>query len=361
MTSAADVNSKTVLNNVRVFDGHRVGEPVTVVIDGGVIGTDPSGAQIVEAGGAVLLPGFIDAHVHLDGPGQVEQLAVHGVTTALDMAAWPPDMVASLRELRGTADVRSAGLPVIGPGGLHAKVLPAEAVIHGPDEAEAAVAARVASGSDYLKLVLEAPGEGGPEAVTAKAVVTAAHMQRMLVVAHAASPGAYAMALDAGADIVTHIPLGVPLSGHDVGRMVAQRNVAVPTLTMMEGIATATGNGGAFAAALTSTSELHAAGVPILAGTDANDTPNIPFAPEHGASLHHELELLVRAGLSTVEALNAATALPARHFGLADRGVIAPGGRADLVLVEGDPVADIAATRAIRRVWCGGVAQPLPS
>ncbi|WP_280268878.1 amidohydrolase family protein [Nocardia wallacei] len=353
---AAGDDAKTVLDNVRVFDGHRVGEPVTVVIDGAVIGTDPSGGQIVDAGGAVLLPGLIDAHVHLDRPEQVERLAAHGVTTALDMASWPPEQVVALRELRGTTDVRSAGLPVIGPGGVHARVLPAEAVIHGPEEAEEAVAARAASGSDYLKLVLEAPGEGGPEAVTAKAVVVAAHARRMLVVAHAASPGAYAMALDAGADIVTHIPLGAPLSGHDVGRMATQRSVAVPTLTMMEGIAAATGNDAAFAPALTSIAELRAAGVPILAGTDANATPGIPFAPEYGASLHHELELLVRAGLSTVEALNAATALPARHFGLADRGVIAPGGRADLLLVDGDPVADIAATRAIRRIWCGGVA-----
>ncbi len=74
----------------------------------------------------------------------------------------------------------------------------------------------------------------------------------------------------------------------------------------------------------------------------------------HGSSLHHELELLVGAGLTTVDALRAATSRPARYFGLADRGVIEPGRRADLVLIDGDPLQDITATRSIRRVWCGG-------
>ena len=95
--------------------------------------------------------------------------------------------------------------------------------------------------------------------------------------------------------------------------------------------------------------------MPILAGTDANAGPGIPFSPRHGESLHEELELLIDAGLSTVEALRAATVLPARHFGLHDRGVIEPGRRADLVLIDGDPIADIRATRLIRRVWCAGV------
>ena len=95
--------------------------------------------------------------------------------------------------------------------------------------------------------------------------------------------------------------------------------------------------------------------MPILAGTDANAGPGIPFSPRHGESLHEELELLIEAGLSTVEALRAATVLPAQYFGLHDRGVIEPGRRADLVLIDGDPIADIRATRQIRRVWCAGV------
>jgi imidazolonepropionase-like amidohydrolase len=104
-----------------------------------------------------------------------------------------------------------------------------------------------------------------------------------------------------------------------------------------------------FDAALATVAELHAAGVELMAGSDA---PNPGTA--HGASLHHELELLVRAGLTPTEALRAATATPARRFGLSDRGRIAPGQRADLLLVRGDPTADIRATRQIERVWKNG-------
>ena len=104
-------------------------------------------------------------------------------------------------------------------------------------------------------------------------------------------------------------------------------------------------------AARESVARLRAAGVTLLAGTDA---PNPGTA--HGISLHRELELLVGAGLSPIEALAAATLLPARVFHLADRGRLAPGLRADLVLVDGDPTRDIIATRRIVSIWKGGIA-----
>jgi imidazolonepropionase-like amidohydrolase len=63
--------------------------------------------------------------------------------------------------------------------------------------------------------------------------------------------------------------------------------------------------------------------------------------------------------LSTVDALRAATSLSARHFGLSDRGAVQPGLRADLVLVDGDPVADISVTRQVARVWCAGIEHEL--
>jgi hypothetical protein len=74
-----------------------------------------------------------------------------------------------------------------------------------------------------------------------------------------------------------------------------------------------------------------------------------------GASLHRELELLGRCGITPAQALNAATAAPARVFNLADRGHTAPGQRADLMLVSGDPLTDITATRTIERIWRAGV------
>lgn len=360
MATPSPPTQRTALVGVRVFDGDRITEPTTVVLDGpviGPIGTDAGGAQTVDAEGAVLLPGLIDAHVHLQGRDTLERLCSHGVTTALDMATWPAARLASLRGVSGVTDIRSAGTPAIGPGGPHARIpgMPDDAVVSTPADARRVVDDRVAEGSDYLKIVLEAPGEGGPDQETADALVAAAHELRLTVVAHAATHGAYAVALHAGADIVTHVPLGAPLGADEVARMAAAGRVCVPTLTMMEGVAAARGVADAFAGAVRSVAALHRAGVVVLAGTDANTQPGVPAQVPHGESLHHELELLVTAGLSPAQALRSATSEPARVFGLADRGAVEPGLRADLVLVDGDPLSDIRATRTIRRIWCGGI------
>jgi imidazolonepropionase-like amidohydrolase len=72
-------------------------------------------------------------------------------------------------------------------------------------------------------------------------------------------------------------------------------------------------------------------------------------------SLHRELELLNRAGLQPIQVLSAATMRTANLFGLTDRGRIAAGLKADMVLVRGDPTSDITATRDILRVWRSGI------
>ena len=348
---------RTALTGVRVFDGRGLSEPRTVVIDGAVIGVDATDAEVVDAGGAVLLPGLVDAHVHLHDRGTLERLRAHGVTTAFDMATWPPALLASLRRAPGLTDVLSAGTPAIGSGGVHARVpgMAADAVVTGPEQAESFVADRVAEGSDYIKIVLEAPGQGGPDQTTVDALVAAAHAQGRKVVAHATVTATVTMALDAGADVLTHAPIDRPLDEATAARAARQGCTAIPTLTMMEGTAPSVPGASPEAAAL-SVAALHRAGVPVLAGTDANTQPGVPFSPVHGESLHHELELLVAAGLSPVAALRSATSLAARAFGLTDRGAVEPGLRADLVLVEGDPTTDVRATRTIRRVWCAGVA-----
>jgi imidazolonepropionase-like amidohydrolase len=109
---------------------------------------------------------------------------------------------------------------------------------------------------------------------------------------------------------------------------------------------------GDFDAALAAVKAMHAAGVPILAGSDANHLHAPGMA--HGVSLHGELRLLVRASLTPTEALRAATSVPATTFGLDDRGRITPGARADLLLVDGDPTSRIADTLSIRDVWRSG-------
>ncbi|GAA2974151.1 amidohydrolase family protein [Streptomyces enissocaesilis] len=355
--SPASGTAKTALRNVRIFDGTQLTAPSTVVIDGPVISRDPAGAaHSVDAGGAILLPGLIDAHVHLHGPQSLTELCSYGVTTALDMATWPPQLLASLRNTAGTTDIRSAGTPAIGEGGPHARIpgMARDAIVRTPKEAGEFVAGQVSAGADYIKIVAEAPGEGGPDQDTMNALVAAARTHDRKTVAHAPTSGAFAMALRTGVDFLTHIPLDRPLAPEEVTATLSAGRVVIPTLTMMKGTAAARGAAPAFALATRNVAALHRAGVPILAGTDANTQPGVPFQVPHGVSLHDELELLVDAGLSTVQALRAATSEPARFFGLTDRGAIEPGQRADLILIDGDPLTGIRATRNISRIWCGG-------
>ncbi len=98
------------------------------------------------------------------------------------------------------------------------------------------------------------------------------------------------------------------------------------------------------------TGRMHQRGVPIAAGTD---TPIFMAIP--GYSLHAELEQLVASGLPPIEALRAATLRPAEFFGIENEiGTIDPGKRADLVLLDANPLLDIAHTRRISGVISKG-------
>jgi imidazolonepropionase-like amidohydrolase len=252
------------------------------------------------------------------------------------------------------------------------------------DQAGQFVADRIAAGSDYLKII---SGTGGLwpslDCETIQALVVAAHDRGLIVVAHVSSTAGAEEVVCAGVDVVAHVPANAELDKALAERMAEAGIVVGPTLATIEntlgepGGAAVAGDprlaevlGGTWARRLTSDASrppgrllppfsramdnvrrLDDAGVTLLAGTDAPN-PGTVF----GASLHRELELLVLCGISPAQALAGATAEPARVFGLADRGRIAAGLRADLVLVSGDPLTDITATRAIKRIWRGGIA-----
>ncbi len=346
---------KIALTNLRVFDGERLVEPATVVIDGDRIGSGLAGAIRVDGDGRVLLPGLIDCHIHLTDEATLLALARQGVTTGLDMGTWPPELVASLRNRPGVTDVRSSGTGATYPDSAHAKRMGrAQGLVADPNEARAYVSQRAAEGADYIKIIVDPPGF---DQATVRALVEAAHAQGLRAIAHAATRDAVLLAQAAGVDVLTHAPIDRELEEGEVARTRASGQVVVPTLTMMEAIVEKIGNFApvSYDVARSTVGRWHRAGVTILAGTDANQAPSAPASPPYGTSLHRELGLLVDAGLSPADALRSATILAAEHFGLSDRGVIAAGRRADLVLVDGDPLSDINAVGNIAAVWCAGV------
>ncbi|HXU29118.1 MAG TPA: amidohydrolase family protein [Thermoanaerobaculia bacterium] len=376
--------------HVRLFDGLKVTPDATVLIEGGkivAVGPKvkvPADAETIDGAGKTLLPGLIDSHAHTWG-NALERALAFGVTTQLDMFS-DPKVAQQRREEQAKdgapdrADLYSAGTLATAPGGHGTQFGSQIPTLTKPEEADAFVAARFAEGSDYLKIVVE-DGKAWAmtfptlDAATVAALAKAAHARGKLAVAHIGTEDEAMLALNAGVDGLVH--LFEDRAPDPEFAALAKRNKAfvVPTLTILES-ATAVASGKAlnddprFAGylsdaeratlgrsfvgggkvnlsnAFAAVRDLAAAGVPILAGSDA---PN-PSAT-YGASVHREMELLVKAGLTPIQALVAATSAPATAFRLKDRGRIAPGLRADLVLVEGDPTTEITSTRAIVGIW----------
>jgi imidazolonepropionase-like amidohydrolase len=375
------------IRGARIFDGVEVLERGEVLVRGGVIAAVgekveiPAGARVVEAHGHTLVPGFIDAHTHAWADDHLAQALVFGVTTELDMLS--PPAARHTRADPRRAELFSSGYAVTAAGG-HGTAFGFEVPALEPgDEVAAFVAARVAEGSDYIKIIYDGGGAWGVEAPTLSraqlgAAIRAAQEADRLAVVHIGTAEEARHAAEEGAHGLVHLPVGPPDPA--LATALAERDVfVIPALSVMFSICD--GQRGYqlgsdphiapflrpnAARALASTYRffnpgilcnelldsvtlLRERGVELLVGTDAANPGTAP-----GASLHDELALFVRAGLTPVEALAAATSRTADRFGLSDRGRIEPGLRADLVLIEGDPTRDITTTRRIASVWKAG-------
>ncbi|MBD8628757.1 CIA30 family protein [Oxalobacteraceae sp. CFBP 8753] len=394
--SCLALGAATLVQDVRVFDGKAVHERRSVlfddarVVDADFRGPAPAGARIVKGAGRTLLPGLIDAHTHAFR--QFDLPVLFGVTTQIDMFTAVPVMQDAKRSMAagrhaGQADLFSAGTLATAPGGHGTQFGVPIPTLSSPGEAQAFVDARIAEGSDFIKIVLEAGGHGvgamnSLDIATATALIEAAHRRGKLAVVHVSTEPDARAALEAGADALVHLFLGAapdPTAVDSLAKLAKRKNAfVIPTFTVMESMAGVRGDdllGDADLAALVEregattlkarygqqaqpqllampkavTAALARAGVPILAGTDAGNAGTL-----YGISMHRELAALVEAGLTPTAALAAATSAPAAAFRLGQRGCIATGCKADLLLVEGDPTRDITATRRIVEVWKDG-------
>ena len=388
------------VKDARVFDGTRVlGEVDTLVEDGRIAAVAPGidatdGIEVVDGAGRTLLPGLIDAHCHTRPPGLAEMAITFGVTTVLDMGS-EVELMGPYREeaerRNDIADIRSSSAAATPKGGhpaplvglLFERPLP---TLDAAADAQAFVDARIAEGADYIKLVIEDGSVFGQPAPTltqemSDAVVAAAHARGKLAIAHIHTRGAANQAVASGADGLAHLFIDLPPDDAIVAALAESGMFVTATLTLLEAmVGRKTGAGLAtdprvvpflgegwvknlsrawrfetearYEHAAETVARLHAAGVPLLAGTDSACLGVVGTGP--GVSVHRELELLVEAGLTPEEALAAATSVPAEHFGVGDRGRIAPGLQADLLLVDGNPAEDISATIGIDAVWRRG-------
>jgi imidazolonepropionase-like amidohydrolase len=393
--------SSFLLRNVTVVDGTGAA-PVpgsAVVVEGrriawiGPDGEAPSTAAetVVDGGGRTVLPGFINCHVHLSADGapdlaaQVAQDTVPlatlraarmaeltlqcGVTTVRDCGA-ADEVVIELAKaidrglVRGPR-VQAAGRVITMTGG-HGHFIGREA--DGVDEVRKATRTEIKAGAAVIKVM--ATGGVLTPGVTPKqtallpeelaAVAQEAHNSGRRVTTHAIGRAGIHNALLAGIDSIEH---GFYLDDELLDLAIDQGTFLVPTMLAVDRIigpglaagipdwvvakaeAEAAQQRQSFAAAV-------ASGMRIAAGTDAGT----PFN-DHDA-FPDELALMVRHGLTPMQALVAATSSAATNLGLEhELGTLQVGRLADLVVVDGDPVADITAAARVSLVVKDGVVQ----
>ena len=351
------------------------------------------------------MPALIDAHSH---PNMefLKQDMHFGVTTTFQMQGYFNEaQIAELKENKGIAESLKCFFAITAPDGHPSELLPPAVLakqkemlaktgltikkdVSTPEEAIEVVRERVQQGADYIKIMVEDgtvfgyPGTPDVTDEVIKATCTEAHRFGKMAVVHAMSINAYKRAIKGGIDGLMHLFVDQPHTSEIITAVANSGAFVCPTIAAgastigdsdasefakdprvssklsQDWIASldkhiATCPQGKTEYLLKAVKALHDAGVDILAGSDAS-VPAVG-GMAHGASLHHELQLLVKAGLTPVEALRTATSIPARRFGLYERGRIVNGARADLLLVEGDPTTNITDTLSIKKVWRQGV------
>lgn len=399
-------NSAVLLDGDRIVAVGRVGEVAV-----------PADAQRIDLAGKWLLPGLIDAHMHffqsggafarpdiLDlrsiRPYDAEVRAVRdaipatfarylasGITTVVDVGG--PYWTFEVRAL-ATRSVLAPNVFVAGP--LLTPYLPPEIAVADPamiavatpDQARAEVRRLAAQRPDLVKIWFV---RARPQMAWMSAVIEEAHALGLRVGVHATDVRLARAVVEAGADVLVHGMDDMVVDAALAFQLRAQGVVYTPTFAVVEGYARAlglafhptamenrTGDPAAIASILqlaqltarprvpaprpvppidpdaaANLRRLRDAGVRIAAGSDAGNIGTL-----HGPGLHREFELMVQAGLTTMEVLVAATSGGAALVRNDQLGVIAAGKLADLLVLDADPLADIRNTTRIFRVVRGG-------
>ncbi|MDB5723067.1 MAG: amidohydrolase family protein [Alphaproteobacteria bacterium] len=399
-----------------VHAGHLLADPsrpeagpsTITIVDGRItavtagLQAPPQGARLVDLSAKTVLPGLIDAHVHLTAvPGEAFwQEAVNtdeyyalvgahnalttlraGFTTVRDLGSGPQNGFALRRAIeQGLVPgprMLAAGqaLSVIGGhgdvSGYRPEVMAAldgHNTCTGADQCAARVREAARNGADVIKFhatggVLSQGDKSLGQAFSdaeMKAIIDTAHNLGLKVAAHAHADAGIAAAVRAGVDSIEHGTFASPAT---IRLMKARGTVLVPTLMAFTGIRERLGKG-----IYTPTVEdkvrmtlgevgkaarlAHENGVPIVFGTDAG-------VYEHGRNAGEFAELVARAGLSPAEAIASATTAAAHLLGLdSEVGRIAPGFSADLIAVDGDPLKDVRILEHVDYVMVKGRTAP---
>ncbi len=385
--------------------GQPVRGPSTIVVDGGRIvsvsaGYQPATGALIDLRDRIVLPGLIDAHVHLDSDragneGQLAEFTENAPLRALE-AQWNgmKTLRAGFTTVRNLGDrggttmalrdavargwvmgprIIDSGMSISTSGGhMDARNGLNDAtdahtdssnLCDGPESCRRAIRLQVSRGADVIKFATTGGVNSGTGLLTrmeeeeARALVQTARAYRRKVAVHAHGKEGIKLALRAGVDSIEH---GTEMDD-EVIRLFKQSGACyVPTLSTVNGyLERLAKDPNAYAPAVRkqidwrigitgqSVAKAYPAGVRICFGTDAG-------VSKHGRNAD-EFELLVKFGMPPVEAIKAATVNNAELLGLSSEiGTIEPGKSADLIAVAGDPLADVRVLKSIGFVMVRG-------
>ncbi len=369
------------LDREGTLTGHTVllrGDRIVAVAPAAEV--DTTGATVIDGRGKWLLPGLADMHVHLWGEGDLAMFLLNGVTTVRNLFGSPEHVTWRDRIARGELD----GPTLITAGPIldgDPPVWPGSDVVTTPEGAREAVRKQKAAGYDWLKVY------NGLSVEVYEAILAEAKAQGMPVGGHVPRAVGIEKAIASGQRTIEHLDGYVPFFGdpHVSPEITAATGRAetwnCPTLIVTERFgrlddpASLEGSPGLelvapmvreawkpendfrlrrftpemFEAVRKKNeirrqlvSDLVAAGAKLVLGTDTGNPFVIP-----GFAVHEEMTLLAGAGLTPWQILRSATVAPAQLLGTPGGfGVIVPGARADLILLDGDPLADLGAARS---------------
>ena len=308
----------------------------------------PPGAAPVDARGLLIIPGFIDAHVHIGLASPIDVLR-GGVTTARDLA-WPPDVIFPLADRSAAASfdgptILAAGPMLTAPGGYPTRAAWAPdgtgLAVRSPDHARESVERLARSGAAVIKIALN-PGVGPVlESAHLQAIVDAAHDLDLKVTGHISGLEHLETALAAGIDELAHMLMSSErIPDQTLQRMVDARVVIVPTLSVRFGADRSL--------AIENLARFLELGGKAIYGTDlGNEGPRPGIDPL-------EVAAMAAAGMTARDIIAGATGESAAWLGLERVGVIAQGADADLVAVPPRALEDPTALTNVQMVWRRG-------